>query len=280
MELISKPEEDASLTNTWANQMRIIENDSPAVERPLQENEVINWVYCIGTEYWSAREPDLEDPIWRKEAKEEMLKRIEEVHAWNTLYASTSRPRKISPSWLYIIRKIDAAEADLERHGKVLDTGLYEWSESDIDSTDASEDEGEEESNELNKAAVELPSIIYIEETASEYSEDDQTDASIPDENDNSDGPTDCLQVIPENARNESVNTSGSTNATSSDDDRARADPAPSPNRPTQRNDASIRYNKASQHVMRFGGRYWNWRRPCLKGLHTLVLGDSSIRIG
>ena len=259
--------------------MRILENQPQTVEGPLEENKLINWIYCIGTEYWSTREPDLEDPIWRKEAKEEMLKRIEEVHAWNTLYANTSRPRKISPSWLYIIRKIDAAEEDLARHGKVLDTGLYEWSESDIDSTDASEDEGEdeEESNELNKAAVELPSIIYIEETASECSEgEDEPDASLS-END-SEGPADRLQIIPENAANESHNTSGSTFATSSDDDQARADPIP--DRSDPRNNASVRYNKASQHVMRFGGRYWNWRRPCLKGLHTLVIGDSSIRIG
>ena len=63
------PETDASNYNFtgWANQLEIEPVEKAEQENPNLAGKMINWIYCIGTEYWSERIPNIEDPIWRKE---------------------------------------------------------------------------------------------------------------------------------------------------------------------------------------------------------------------
>ena len=66
--LADGPESDASNYNftAWANQLEIEPIEKVEQENPNLAGKMINWIYCIGTEYWSERIPNIEDPIWRK----------------------------------------------------------------------------------------------------------------------------------------------------------------------------------------------------------------------
>ena len=298
-ELVSKADEnDASvMERSWDNEAGFSESVSMEVEKPFEEGKLVNWIYWIGTEYWSKKEPKLEDASWRAEAKAEMTKRIEEVNAWNRICESSDakagmEPKVVEPAWLYIVKKINLVEEEIERNGKVTDTGLYEWSEDESeDEKDGSVDETEDASvnavaDELNDAQIDGPSFYYVEESTYEESE-----AGSDDEND---GPKDEVRVVSaSDTSDNNVDASGTTKAdssgtsyvTSSEDDRAQACDAPPPRQPTGELahnffvDASgNEWSSDSQHIMRFSGRIWGWKRPCLKGFHTLVMGDSSIR--
>ena len=157
--LADGPETDASNYNftAWANQLEIESPKEVEQENPNLAGKMINWIYCIGTEYWSDRIPNIEDPIWRKEAELEMVKRITAVEEWNRANPD-STPKPIDPIWRSILGKIRFVETQIESHGRILDLGepLSDY-DSEDDESDASysfEREEEIEESPLDQAMI------------------------------------------------------------------------------------------------------------------------------
>ena len=71
-------------------------------------------------------ERKFEDPIWREEAKNYLLKKIEEAVIFNLVYKGQAEAREIDPLWVNTIEKISRIEKELVKHGRVLDYGIYQ----------------------------------------------------------------------------------------------------------------------------------------------------------